>query len=105
VSLRQPWPWESEQAPLRTPDGVYRSGPPRDPAESLTIVADTSAWDRALTSRDDTGDDPTPAQHHESRAASEDRAYHIARQGGVTRSEARAVAREAVERAYRSRGA
>lgn len=48
-------------------------------------------------------DDRTPAQHHESTAASHDRAYQIAREGGLSREAARQVSREAVERAQRTR--
>ncbi len=46
----------------------------------------------------------TPAQHHESGAASRDRAYQILRQGGVGRDEARKAANEGVEKARRIKG-
>jgi hypothetical protein len=48
-------------------------------------------------------DNEAPAQHHESTAASRDRAYHIAREGGFTRERAREIARDAVDRAHRTR--
>jgi hypothetical protein len=48
-------------------------------------------------------DNETPAQHHESTAASRDRAYHIAREGGLTRERARAAAEHAVDSARRTR--
>jgi hypothetical protein len=103
MGIRYPLPWEADQTPRRVSES-----PPEpvavDVPSGLVVVADTSRWDRGLTSRDDTGDDPTPAQHHESRAASIDRAYHIARQGGQPRLAAREIAVQAVDRARRSRG-
>ena len=45
----------------------------------------------------------TPAQHHESTAASRDRAYHLLRQSGMRRDEARKTAAEAVDGAHRAR--
>jgi hypothetical protein len=49
-------------------------------------------------------DDRNPARHHESRAATKDRAYQILRESGVSRSEARDAAERATESARRSRG-
>jgi hypothetical protein len=54
---------------------------------------------------DDDGGRENPSQHHESTAASRDRAYHIAREGGLPRDVAKQVAHDAVERARRNRGA
>lgn len=49
-------------------------------------------------------DDTKPANHHESGAASRDRAYHILRESGVKRDEARKIAEQAVDTARRNRG-
>lgn len=47
----------------------------------------------------------TPRQHHESTAASRDRAYHILRDHhpNMDRDQARKISNEAVEKAKRSR--
>lgn len=103
VGIRYPLPWEADQTPRRVPESPPEPVPESAPSGPV-VVTDTTRWDRGLTSRDDTGDDPTPAQHHESRAASIDRAYHIAREGGTPRLAAREIAVQAVERARRSRG-
>lgn len=49
-------------------------------------------------------DDRNPARHHESRAATRDRLYHLARESGMDRSTARDAADRATESARRSRG-
>lgn len=45
----------------------------------------------------------TPAQHHESTAASRDRAYHVLRGAGVERDAAKKIAEASVEKAKRAR--
>lgn len=49
-------------------------------------------------------EDPTPAQYHDTTTTSRDRAYHLAREGGLARDVARQVANAAVEQARRTRG-
>lgn len=45
----------------------------------------------------------TPKQHHESTAASRDRAYHVLRGAGVERDTAKKIAEKAVDAAKKAR--
>lgn len=89
--------------PARDALDLIEAGPALSSIPTVESTPEHADWDRALASKP-VLDDPTPAQHHESGAASRDRAYHLLRQSGVTREYARTFAYQATEQARRTRG-